>query len=206
MANKKIIEDLRASYKDLPDADLIIIMGEFVSYSERHLAAKIELDSRGRKSELETRESEITMHTTSVWNYIKADYDISKKSFGRKINFIKDVHIRKIIFRDIEHAYLLSRNGFAKPAVILAGGVIEELLRQFLKSKHVTPKEKTFNGYIKACEDNRLLRTGISKLSDSARDFRNLVHLAKEKSARFTLSKPAAKGAVSSIFIIADDF
>lgn len=42
--------------------------------------------------------------------------------------------------------------------------------------------------------------------TDSLRHFRNLVHLEKETSSKFTISKATAKGAVSSIFTIANDF
>jgi hypothetical protein len=62
------------------------------------------------------------------WKDIEKEYDISKRAFGKKINFVKEDFKRKIIFRDIEQAYFLASNGFCKPAVILAGGVIEELL------------------------------------------------------------------------------
>ena len=68
------------------------------------------------------------MLSKEIWKSIKSDYDISKLQFGKKINFILDKFKRAIIFRDIEQAYLLSQQGFSKPAIILAGGVIEELL------------------------------------------------------------------------------
>ena len=140
------------------------------------------------------------------WKKIEHEYDISKRKFGRKINFIKDKFKRDIIFRDIEHAYVLASLGFSKPALILAGGVIEELLRQYLAYNEKIPKKKTFEEYIKCCEDNGLLKSAISKLSDSGRQFRNLVHIARERSKKHTISKATAKGIVSSIFTIANDF
>ncbi len=207
MASKKEIERLRASYKDKSDDDLMIKMHECIPHSESHIAAKLEIESRKRQSEQKNQEKqEINLLTTGVWDDIEVDYDTSKRSLGKKINFIADIHIKKAIFRDIEHAYVLSKNGFPKPAVILAGSVIEELLRQYLRSKNVSPTQQSFDGYIKACTDNRLLESGISRLSDSVRCFRNLVHLANEKSARITLSKATAIGAVSSIFTIANAF
>jgi len=141
-----------------------------------------------------------------IWMEIKADYDISKKAFGLKIDFVEDTFKRKIIFRDIEHAYFLSKNGFSKPAVILAGGIIEELLRLFLKSKKIKPSKKTFEGYVETCKNEGLLKSGIHKLSDSFRHFRNLVHLEVEKSKNHSISKATGKGAVASIFTIANDF
>jgi len=140
------------------------------------------------------------------WEAIRSEYDIGKKDFGKKINFVSDSFKRKIIFRDIEHAFILASQGFSKPAIILAGGVIEELLRLYLEHKNIKMKNKRFIDYIKACEDNDLLKRGVSRLSDSIRDFRNLVHLDKEKTEKYTVSKATAKGAVSSIFTIANDF
>ena len=140
------------------------------------------------------------------WEAIRSEYDISKKDFGKKINFVSDSFKKKIIFRDVEHAFVLASQGFSKPALILAGGVIEELLRLYLEHKNIKPKNKRFVDYTKACEDNGLLKRGVSRLSDSIRDFRNLVHLDNEKTKRHTVSKATAKGAVSSILTIANDF
>ena len=141
-----------------------------------------------------------------TWDDIQNDFDISKRTFGKKINFVTDKYKRKIIFRDIEHAYILAKNRFSKPAVILAGGVIEELLRLYLEHKNISPLSNSFDGYIKTCEQRKLLKSAIFRLSDSVRHFRNLVHLSGEKTKRYTISKATAKGAVASIFTIANDF
>ena len=140
------------------------------------------------------------------WDTIKSEYDISKKDFGKKINFVKDKFKRKVIFRDVEDAFVLASQGFSKPAIILAGGIIEELLRLYLEHKKIKMTSNRFVDYIKACEDKGLLKRGVLRLTDSVRDFRNLVHLANEKAKRHTISKATAKGAVSSIFTIANDF
>jgi hypothetical protein len=142
----------------------------------------------------------------TIWKEIENDYDINKRSFGRKISFITDSFKRTIIFRDVAHAYLLANSGFSKPAVILAGSVIEELLRLFLKHNNINPVNNKFESYINACEQSGLIKTSIQRLSDSVRHFRNIVHLEKEKSKRHTISKATAKGAVSSIFTIVNDF
>ncbi|MFC1903234.1 hypothetical protein ACFLX4_04120, partial [Chloroflexota bacterium] len=65
------------------------------------------------------------------WKAIENDFDITKRSFGKKINFVSGNYQRSIIFRDVEHSFVLANLGFSKPAVILAGGVIEELLRLY---------------------------------------------------------------------------
>lgn len=162
--------------------------------------AETEQKAKGSKIMITARASK------EIWEDIRSQYDISKIDFAKKIKFVKDKFKKNVIFRDIEHAFVLSTQGFPKPAVILAGGVIEELLRLYLKRKRIKPKDETFFSYIKACEDNRLLKRGVYRLSDSIRDFRNLVHLKNETIKKHTVSTATAKGAVSSIFTIANDF
>ncbi len=142
----------------------------------------------------------------TTWKEIENDYGVSKKLLGKKINFVTDAFKRKVIFRDIEHAYCLANAGYSKPAVILAGGVTEELLRLYLIHNKVTPSDKTFDSYIKACETNGLLKKAVHRLSDSFRHFRNFVHLSNEITSKHTISKATAKGAVASIFTLANDF
>lgn len=141
-----------------------------------------------------------------VWKTIESEYGVSKKMFGKKINFIKDRFKREVIFRDIGQAFVLQHEGFNKPSVVLAGSVIEEMLRLYLLHKNITPARNNLDSYIKACDEKGLLKEAIHRLADSVRQFRNIVHLEKETSARHTISKTAAIGAVASIFTIANDF
>ncbi len=164
------------------------------------------------KSTLKETESRTIMgkltvfNEKTIWKEINDEFEYSKNKFGKKINFVKDPFKRKIIFRDTAQSYYLAKMGCYKPAVILAGNVIEELLKIFLEKNKVKPQKNTFNDYIKSCEQNGLLKSGISKLSDSVRHFRNLVHINNEKTNKDTLSKVTAIGAVSSIFTIVNDF
>jgi hypothetical protein len=141
---------------------------------------------------------------SSAWSQIEKDFGVSKKTFGKKINFVKDAFKRKIIFRDVEQAYILAQNDFNKPAVILSGSIIEELLRLYLNHKGIKPPKDDFYGYIQACQND--LKYAVHKLTDSVRDFRNFVHMGKEVSSRHTISKATAKGAVASIFTLINDF
>lgn len=140
------------------------------------------------------------------WGSIEDEFGETKRSFGKKINFVSDNFRREIPFRDVEQAFALASSGYSKPAVILAGGVIEELLRLYLESKQIKPIKNDFNAYIQTCEQHGLLKDSVSSLSDSVRQFRNLVHLSAEKTKKYTISKSTAKGAVASIFTIASDF
>jgi len=67
----------------------------------------------------------ISFRSTDTWREIEKEYDVSKRSFGKKIGFVRDPFKRKVIFRDVEQAFLLAHNGFHKPSVILAGGLLK---------------------------------------------------------------------------------
>jgi len=166
-------------------------------------------EALGFENKHEVSESSDVLVEKNNWEAIEKEYGIIKRSFGRKINFVTDPFKRLIIFRDVEQAFVLASSGFSKPAVILAGGVIEELLRLYLEQKGISPQKplkKDFNGYVQTCVQNRLLKDSVSHLSDSVRGFRNLVHLSAEETKKLTIYKSTAKGAVSSIFTIANEF
>lgn len=141
-----------------------------------------------------------------IWNAIYEDYEVNKFTFAKNINFVTAGYKRKAIFRDVEQAYILAKNGFYKPAVILAGSVIEELLRIYLEAANVKANNNTFDEYIKICVQKGFLKGAISRLSDSVRQFRNLVHLKEETSTKHKISKATANSAVASIFIISSGF
>lgn len=188
---------------------LKLAQGVFAPQMKRNLVAfwlsEKEKVSQGKRDASPSKGSGVKTDLANVWVAIQKDYDITKRGFGKKIHFVADPFRRKIIFRDTEQAYILANSGYSKPAVILAGSVIEELLRIYLLHRGIAPSKNTFDGYIKACEDKGVLKSAIHRLTDSIRHFRNLVHLEKESSARSTISRATALGAVSSIFIISND-
>ena len=201
-----------------PDSYLSLINNRIIEERNKLISyAKREVDIFRKQTESKTQrkkffnktsviEKEIQLSTLSAWARIKNELGVSKHAFGRKICFVKDTFKRKIIFRDTLNAYILAEKGFNKSAVILSGSIIEELLRLYLDDKNIHSSKNNFNEYIKLCESKGILKKGISKLSDSVRHFRNIVHLENEISPKYTISKAAAKNAVSSIFIISNDF
>ena len=138
------------------------------------------------------------------WEMISKDYGVSKRQFGKCINFISDKYKRSIIFRDVEQAYHLTQIKYWKPAVILSGSTIEELLRLYLQDQKIKPKRQTFDSYIRACEDSNSLGAAVRTLTDSVRHFRNLVHTHKEVDRSASVTPAIAKGAVASIFTVAN--
>jgi hypothetical protein len=158
--------------------------------------------------ELQEKENKIKNETElnkEIWKQITKEFGISKRVFGKKINFIKDKYIRRSIFRDVEDSYKLYKKGYSKPAIILGGGVIEEILRLYLLEKGYSFQQNKFSEYVKICEENKLFRTGARRLTDSVRDFRNLVHLENEAKSKTNPSLPMASNVVSALFTIIDD-
>lgn len=162
--------------------------------------------SRPSRKKIVNTNSKIKKSRADIsWKLIKKEFEIDKTTLSKKLNkFIKDDFKRGIILRDIGNAHSLLNFGFYKESVIISGGVIEEILRLYLLSKQIQ-SANTFNDYIKSCEKNSLLKSGISRLSDFLREFRNLVHLEREKTKDDTLKISIAKSAVSSIFTIIEE-
>lgn len=207
--DKKIIENYSRE-----DIEFTLIQSSDVGYPhykamEMRVAELKEIEARKkeRNSTAESMEHKFFKYKEGMyWLQIQEEYAISKKEFGKKINFVKDNFKRKIIFRDIEQAYIFSKHGFNKPALILAGAVIEELLRLYLQSKGILLKDNKFAYYIECCEKNGFLKKAIRHQTTVARLFRNIVHLENEKDKKDSISTANAKAAVASLFALANDF
>jgi hypothetical protein len=225
-ANEKLPDNISTSsrpsaavIRELVDAGLIKAIDASSMDGPAYLNPQITLAGRQYLAQLREQinpiptESEMTNRTAAVetrsdatpWADIESEYGVSKRGLGKKLSFIKDQFKKNVIFRDIEHSFLLAQNGFYKPSVVLAGGVVEELLRLFLEHKNIKPDSNTLDSYIKCCENHGFIKDAIHNLADSVRQFRNIVHLEREKSAKYSISKATAKGAVSSIFTIANE-
>jgi len=172
-----------------------------IALYENQLAVQKDINKETKTDE------KTTMKQEDYWLKIRKG-NISKKEFGKKINFIKDKFKREIIFRDVEQSFILLKMNFYKPASILAGGVIEELLRLYLVHKGIIGEKqyKKFDEYITLCKSEKLLKLSKQSLTDVARHLRNLVHLELEKSKRDSITKSDATIAVESIFSVANSF
>lgn len=186
---------------------IALARGAFAQYRRPLVELWLSMEEKKKEKSIPTpRDSPKEICIPEIWNRIQSDYDISKISFGRKINFIRDKYIRNVIFRDIAHAYFLAHEGMAKPAVILSGSVLEALLHEYLVNNGAGDVGGTLNEHIKACEKYKLLKSSNINLSHSVREFRNLVHLNNERSKKDSISKSTAILAVSSIFSIVQNF
>jgi hypothetical protein len=66
MATDAEVEKFRNIYKDKTDEELIHLMGQYVSHSEMHIAAKQLLHSRQRKIEKENEEYAANRHSEAL--------------------------------------------------------------------------------------------------------------------------------------------
>lgn len=152
-----------------------------------------------------TMHANASMSEKDLWKEISHISGVTKMGLAKKLAFIP-TEKRHIILRDVSHAYGCIKYGFYKSAVILSGGIIEEMLRIRLETKGLKPAKDKFVSYLECCSQHGVLKVPIAKLGDSVRGFRNLVHLANETSKRHAISKPTAIGAFNSIFTVANDF
>ena len=141
---------------------------------------------------------------SAVWVQLSQECHKPKRQFRKQINFVKDKYSREIIFRDIAHSYFCLKSGLYKSAVILAGGVAEELLRLYLIAKGHSP-DKTFDKNIKMCAEKKILKGGVESYTNGLRDFRNYVHLDKEVSKKHAISHATASAAFNTIFTLVND-
>ena len=75
--------------------------------SPNHRFAESWLSAREKNLNDKTNKTSFTLKSSGIWAEIEQEYGLSKRAFGKKINFIKDTFKRKIIFRDVEQAYIL---------------------------------------------------------------------------------------------------
>jgi hypothetical protein len=204
-------------------SQLLTVIGKVRQYSSDSLATE---DSRRSQhmqelitKQKQTNEPKMSAITLSaelpkvkdysigvIWKNIEEKFHTRQDRFLEQIKFIKNPYKREVISRDVAHAFKCFESHMYKPAVILGGGVIEEMLRCYLEAKNIKPISDNFDGYIKTCETNGLLKKSIASLSHSFRDFRNWVHIQKEETRKYAISGPTASGAISAIFTVSNDF
>lgn len=195
---KSLVDDGYIEAIDASDSDGLEYIDPQITISGREFLEKYIKE--------ETTKSSQRFQETDGWEIIEENYGISKLKFGKKINFIEDRKIRKIIFRDTAQAFLLESQGYFKPAIILSGGIIEELLRNYLHKKELVPKRNTLDEYINTCKENKILGNAIVNMGHYVRLMRNLVHIQRESKDETIIDQALAKGIISTIITITNSF
>lgn len=184
-----LINELEVYYSDEP-ALYSTVWSFFDDFEKNHLKS---IKRTKTKSDL-------------AWIKIKEEYGLTKVHVSRILNnFITDNYKRHSILRDIGNSYALESLGFYKASVIFAGGVLEEIIRLLLESKKLNVSNPSFSNYLKVCEEKGLFKRGINRLNDFVREYRNSVHLARERNKTDSINQANAKNALASLFSVINE-
>jgi hypothetical protein len=127
----------------------------------------------------------------TAWNKGISHGVIEKKKIGvgKKglFNFVKDKKTKNILTRDCAYAEICIEQKMFKPAIILYGSIIEEILRDKLKSKD------NFETLIDKIEKEKSIEPSLLRKIDFIRDFRNYVHIFLEKEGGFEPTEGVAQ-------------
>lgn len=160
----------------------------------------------------------ISMNITRNLAILKSqteDSNFSPVTEEKDFVFIMDKKLRDILKRDYQEIQrnIISRNW--KSAIILSGGSIETILLDLLSNNNTiavsspkAPKEKDLtkwelNDLIIVSVEEKLVNSSVGKLSDSVRDYRNLIHPGVEirKNIKFDSSEANISVEVLNILI-----
>lgn len=151
-----------------------------------------------------------------MWEQVTEEFAVTKRKLAKRIPYVLNRKVRAIIYRDIEDAMRCKQHSLWKPSVILAGGVVECLMRNLVDSvgdekkvrtayKEFFPERKhkkpeTLEEYIGVCRHLGLVDGSIADLLSAVRGWRNLVHPDKERRSALKPDKNMAETALRSIF------
>lgn len=112
-------------------------------------------------------------------------------SVGKKglFKWIEDPKLSKLVSRDFAIANLCFRDKLAKPSIILYAGVLEAILKCWLKK----PSRAKFEDLIDEAAEKELIRKSSASKLHTLRDFRNYVHIHKELKENFPLNDGIAQ-------------
>lgn len=131
----------------------------------------------------------------------------------RTFAFVQDADIRAIVERDFDEAQRALVSKCWKAAIILCGGIIEAILldllgRDEVRARSATKAPKTellrwdLADLIGVSLELKLVSAGIEKLSQSVREFRNLVHPGREVRERIAFDAEEARIALEVVHIL----
>ncbi len=118
-----------------------------------------------------------------AWNKNQKWQNLERKKIGIGkrgiLKWIKDKNLYEIIQRDYATAQICEEAGLFKPAIILYAGILEALLRYKIDES----KQEEFITLIENALKLELIRQEQANHMQTIRDFRNYVHIYKEKLA-----------------------
>jgi hypothetical protein len=142
------------------------------------------MPQRGEKHKAETiNKIRDSIKGRAAWNKGISHEEITKKKIGISkktlFSFIKDIKTRSILTRDYAFAEICREHKMFKPAIILYGSIMEEILRNILNS------DKYYSDLITEGKVKNIIEPPLARKIEFIRDFRNYVHIHLEKKEDF---------------------
>jgi len=176
---------------------------------------KIGLDSirEDIEREVKIRQQENILEMSGIKKHLKRDhekascnkilkdkYDFPMSKIGKKLNFIDDQELKKIIIRDVKDVIICINNKQHKPVLILIGGILEGILDyriSLFKKEDINNafeiinkartdnnlnrvRKNSFEYYIEVSRELEIISSKATKVGHNIRDYRNLIHPQKE--------------------------
>lgn len=144
--------------------------------------------------------------------------EVSEPLPRESFDFVSDPKIRAICQRDYRELQKVRRAKAHKSTIILSGGLLEALLLDALRRRPTkardsykqlyqdkkTPSMARWNleQLIAVAEDLAIITQGASQLSQTLREYRNLVHVAKEIRSGYKVKEEEAGIALNMVKIV----
>jgi hypothetical protein len=123
-------------------------------------------------------------------------------------SLIRNREIRKILISDFRDLQGCLENGLWKPAVVLAGSIIEAVIFDFLVSEGVAIEDisnVTLGGLISRAKDKSVINEKTEKISSAIKDYRNLIHPGRSVADGLSAEQATAEIASSLLSLVLDD-
>lgn len=136
----------------------------------------------------------------------------------REFNYVKDAGIRGILVRDYQELQRAFIAQCWKAVIIMSGGAIEALLMDRLLQNQDTatssgkaPKKQDIwqwdlSELINVSLELKIVSSSVEKLSQSVREYRNLIHAGNEIRKKLTFGQEEARIALEVLHIIDREF
>ncbi len=123
-------------------------------------------------------------------------------------SLVRNREIRQILISDFRDLQGCLEDGLWKPAVVLAGSIIEAVLFDFLVSEGVAAEDiegVTLGGLISRAKAKSVIDEKTEKISSAIKDYRNLIHPGRSLADGVSANQATAEIANALLSLVLDD-
>ena len=123
-------------------------------------------------------------------------------------SLVRNREIRQILVSDFRDLQGCLEDGLWKPAVVLAGSIIEAVLFDFLVSEGTKVEEittLTLGGLISRARTKSVINEKTEKISSAIKDYRNLIHPGRSLADGVSANQATAEIANALLSLVLDD-